>query len=282
MPDRLTAQLRHLPAAGGPLEPHPHRDALRAAVPDHPRRAGGMRRAAARRAPGPAGRHRRPGTAAGHPGAADGGRVGRRVVAGRRAARPGQAGGAVPGPVRRGLRGHRRPAGRGDPHRPRAPRLLPAPRPGERDRQGPPRRPAGRADLGRGHPRARRLPGRRRARRGPDRHRPRGMGRREQAGRRLPARHPLLAHPPGGAGHGPGGGRERRAALGAALAGGGTRAHPGAFRGGLGAAAGRRGPGAGRGPALARGTNAGSAGPRPTPSSATCGPGWPRSGRCRP
>ena len=28
--------------------------------------------------------------------------------------------------------------------------------------------------------------------------------------------------------------------------------------------------------------SAGSAGPRPTPSSATCGPGWPRSGRCRP
>ena len=28
--------------------------------------------------------------------------------------------------------------------------------------------------------------------------------------------------------------------------------------------------------------SAGSARPRPTPSSATCGPGWPRSGRCRP
>jgi len=40
------------------------------------------------------------------------------------------------------------------------------PRPGERHRQGPPRRPAGRADLGRCHPRAGRLPGRGRAGRG--------------------------------------------------------------------------------------------------------------------
>ena len=40
---------------------HPHRDALRAAVPDLPRRTSGMRRAAARGTPGPAGRHRGPG-----------------------------------------------------------------------------------------------------------------------------------------------------------------------------------------------------------------------------
>ena len=182
LPDRLAAQLRHLPAAGRPLQPHPHRHAVRAAVPDHPGRAGRMRRAAARHPAGPAGRHRGAGTAAGHPGAADGGRVGRRAVGGGRAARPGPAGGAVPRPVRRGLRGHHRPAGRGDPHRPRPPRLLPAPGPGERHGQGPPRRPAGRADLGRGHPRARRLPGRGRTRRGPDRHRPRGVGGGEQAG----------------------------------------------------------------------------------------------------
>ena len=69
---------------------------FRAAVPDHPRRAGGVRRAAARHATGAAGRHRGPGTAAGHPGAADGGRVGRRTLGGKRAARPGPAGGALP------------------------------------------------------------------------------------------------------------------------------------------------------------------------------------------
>ena len=168
-------------------------------------------------------------------------------------ARPGQAGGAVPGPGRRGLRGHHRPAGRGHPHRPRPPRLLPAPGPGKPDGQGPPRGPAGRADLGRGHPRAGRFPGHSRAGGGPHRHRPRGVGGGEPAGRRVPARHPLLADPPGGAGHGPGGGRAGRAALGAALAGRGAGADPGAVRGGLGAAPGRGRPGAGRGPGLAAG-----------------------------
>ena len=79
---------------------------FRAAVPDHPGRAGGVRRAAARHAPGAAGRHRHPGTAAGHPGPADGGRVGGRSLGRGRTARPGPAGGAVPRPVRRGLRGH--------------------------------------------------------------------------------------------------------------------------------------------------------------------------------
>ena len=153
---------------------------------------------------------------------------------------------------RRGLRRRHRAARRGDPHRPRPPRLLPAPRPGERDGQGPARRPAGRADLGRGHPRARRLPGRGRAGRGPGRHRERGLGRGEQAGRRVPARHPLLADPPGRAGHGPGGGRARRAAVGAVLAGRGARPDQGAVRGGLRAAAGRRGPRARRGQGVAR------------------------------
>ena len=149
-------------------------------------------------------------------------------------------------------------------------------------RQGPPGRPAGRADLRRGHSRARRLPGRGRAGRGPDRHRPRGVGGGEQAGRRLPARHPLLAHQPGGAGHGPGDRRARRAAFGAALAGRGARAHPGAVRGGLGAAAGRRGPGRRATPGPGCNKSAASANPRPRPSWPTCGPGWPPWARCPP
>ena len=136
-----------------------------------------------------------------------------------RTARAGPAGGAVPGPVGRGFRRRHRAAGRGDPDRPRPPGVLPAPGPGQRDGQGPARRPAGRADLRRGHPRAGRLPGGGRAGRDAGRLGARGVGRGEQAGRRVPARHALLADPPGGARHGPGGGRARGAAVGAVLAG---------------------------------------------------------------
>ena len=216
---------------------------------------------------GPARRHRHPGTAARHPGPADGGRVGRRSR-GRED--------ELFGLVRRAAPYRDLSAedfedvadllAEGIAHRPRPARLLPAPRPGQRHGQGPPRRPAGRADLGRRHPRARRLPGRGRARRRVQ------IGTvnedwaiESMAGRRLPARHPLLADPPGRAGHGPGDRRARRAAVGAVLAGRGARADPGAVRGGLGAAAAPSRTGE---PAearrLARARSAGSAGPRPS------------------
>ena len=85
VPDRLAAQLRHLPAAGGPVQPHPHRDARRAAVPDH--RATSWWSAPRCCAACGAGRLDAivvPATAAGHPGPADGGRV-RRPRSGRKA-----------------------------------------------------------------------------------------------------------------------------------------------------------------------------------------------------
>ena len=73
-------------------------------------------------------------------------------------------------------------------------------------------RPARRADLGRGHPRAGRLPGAGRARRHLGRHGQRGLGHRVHGRRRVPARHHLVADPPGRAGHRPGRRRPGRAA----------------------------------------------------------------------
>ena len=74
-------------------------------------------------------------------------------------------------------------------------------------------------------------------------------------GRHLPARHPLLADPPGRAGRGPGPRRRRHPADRAVLAGRGAGPHGRAVRGGLGPAPpGRRLPGGGRprrGPAVA-------------------------------
>ena len=137
------------------------------------------------------------------------------------------------GPVRRGLRRGRRAGLRGHPDRPRPPRRLPAPRPGERAAARPARGPDRRAHLRRGHPRARRLPGAGRAGRHPGRHRQRGLGHRVHGRRRVPARHALVADPPGRAGHRPGDRRAGRAALRPVLAGRGARPHPGAVRGGL-------------------------------------------------
>ncbi len=66
---------RHAAAAGRPVQPHPHRDPVRAAVPDLPRRAGRVRRAAARGAVRAAGRAAGASRPAGHPRPADDRRV---------------------------------------------------------------------------------------------------------------------------------------------------------------------------------------------------------------
>ncbi len=151
----------------------------------------------------------------------------------------GRAAGAGPRrrAVRRGHRGglrrrHRARVGR-DPHRPRPPRRLPAPGPGERAAARPARRPDRGADLRRGDPRARRLPGAGRARRRRGRHGERGLGHREHGRRRLPARHDVVADPPGRARHRPGRRRAGRAALGAVLARRGAGPDRGAVGGGL-------------------------------------------------
>ena len=99
--------------------------------------------------------------------------------------------------------------------------------------RGQARRPAGGAHLRRRDPRARRLPGAGRAGQRPRRHRQRGLGDREHGRRRVPARHHLVADPPGRARHRPGRGRARRAAIGAVLARRGARPHRRAVRGGL-------------------------------------------------
>ena len=106
--------------------------------------------------------------------------------------------------------------------------------------------------------------------------------------RRVPARHALVADPPGRAGRGPGGRRPGRAAVGPVLAGRGAGPDPRAVGGGQ-----RAPPGGGR-----RGSAAGRTGRRPSPGwPAECGligdaaaetiaatwrPGWPSSACCRP
>ncbi len=233
MPDRLAAQLRHLPAAGGPVQPQPRRHPGRAAVPHDPGRAGGVRGAAARRPVGPARRPAGSGLPAGHPGPAGGGGVRGRGLGRGRPAGPGPPGRPVRGPVRGRLRRGRRDGVRRHPDRPRPPGGLPAPGPGDRAAGRPAGGPPGRAHLRRGHPRAGGLPGAGRAGRQPGRHGERGLGDRVHGGRRVPARHHLVADPPGRAGRGA---RRRRAgcaAVGAVLAGRGPRPHGGAVGGGL-------------------------------------------------
>ena len=109
---------------------------------------------------------------------------------------PGAAGRAVLGPIPGGLRRRGRDARRGHPHRARAASLLPAPGPGERRLEGPPRRPPRRVDLGWGDPRARRLPGGGRTGRDRARHGQRGLGR----GEARPATSSCSARTRGGSG----------------------------------------------------------------------------------
>ena len=89
---------------------------------------------------------------------------------------------------------------------------------GRRAAAGPARRPPRGAHLWRRHPGTRRLPRAGRAGRNPGRDGERGLGDREHGGRRVPARHDLLADPQGGARHGPGCRRPGRATVGAVLA----------------------------------------------------------------
>ena len=86
---------------------------------------------------------------------------------------------------------------RGHRHRPRPARGVPAPRSSRTaSSEGPARRAARRAHLGRRDPRDRRLPRGRRARRDLRRHDQRGLRDREHGRRRVPAREHVVADPP--------------------------------------------------------------------------------------
>ena len=196
VPDRLAAQHRHLPPAGGPRQPPPHRRSAGDHVPDHPGRAGRMHGAAGR---GRAGTPRCPAparAAARHPRPADRGRdggPGRRRRGRGRAVRAVHAGLAVPAAHPRGVRRDRR-AGLGR-HRDRARPAhgLSTSRPGQRAAACPPGCPAGHPHLGRRDSRDRRLPRADGAGRRVHRHRQRGLRDRVLPGRRVPARHPSVA-----------------------------------------------------------------------------------------
>ena len=82
-------------------------------------------------------------------------------------------------------------------HPPRPPRRAGAPRRGQRHRSRTPRRAAPGPDVGRRHPRGRRLPRRPRSGRHVHRHAQRGLRDREQRRRHLPARQRVVAHPAG-------------------------------------------------------------------------------------
>ena len=205
---RLAAQHRDAAPARRPLRPLAGRHPEGPPLPDHARRAGRERGAAARGAPR-APRPRAPAArAARHPGAADRGRLRRRRLGRGRALRAGAPRGALRRARARGFRRGGRDALRGHPDRARPPRRVSAPRPRERRAARPARRAARGAHLGRRDPRHRRLPRARRSRRHLRRHRQRRLGDREHGGRHLPARHHLLAHPPR---RGRRGARERRA-----------------------------------------------------------------------
>ena len=245
VPDRLAPQHRHLPPAGRPVEPQPGGHAQGPPVPPHPRRAGRVHGPAGRGAgrpprhhpPGPApARHRRP---------AGRGR-GRRPRSGRtdelydlvRRAAPYTsldraefdevvdlvADGIETGRGRRGAYLHHDTVN-GELRARKGARLAAV-------------------TSGRRHPRDRRLPGGGRARRHLHRHGQRGLGRRVDGRRHLPARHPLVADPPGRGRRGAGPRRRRHAADHPVLAGRGAGPHRRAVRGGVRAAApGRRAPG---------------------------------------
>ena len=214
VPDRLAAQHRHLPAARRPLEPQPRRHAEGPALPADARRARRVRRAARRGARRPARRHPAPARCRSTS-------LAQQIVAeigaqewrtddlfelvrrgrARTATSPAQQFDEVVDLVSDGIETGRGPRGAYVHHDAVNGEL--------RGRKG-----ARLAALTsrRRHPRDRRLPRRRRARRHVHRHRQRGLGRRVDGGRHLPARHALVADPPGRAGRGAGARRRRRAA----------------------------------------------------------------------
>ena len=211
VPDRLAAQHRHLPAARRPLEPHPGRHAEGPPLPADARRARRVR-GAARRGARPAASTRscrhgsRSTSLAQHVSPRPRRRSGAPTTSTRSCAT------AAPyndltreqfdEVVDARLATASRPAAGGAARTSTTTRSTAscAARNGASPR---------RAHLRRRDPRDRRLPRRRRARRHLHRHGQRGLGRRVDGGRHLPARHALVADPPGRA---RGGARARRAA----------------------------------------------------------------------
>ncbi len=217
-PGRRDALDRDVPAARRPRRPRAAQDPEGAALPSHARRARGRGRPSRGDPPLRPRPDAHAAAPARHPGPADRRRGRGRGVGRACPLRPRPESLAVPGPLARGLRPRRR-----TPHG-RAAR-TPAPRRRERPSHGDEARPSHRPHVRWRNSRHGGLPGPARAGRHARRNRQRGLGRRVERRRHLPARQRVVARPSRRDGHRARRGREGPAAVAPVLARRGPRPH---------------------------------------------------------